>query len=222
MKSRITSSIKNSSLLAKRRQEVFDVALKLIMTHGFEKTSMNMIAEANGQTVGALYRYIGSKEDLRWLTLEMAESKQNELYTRLQKRIRGLNSLDALKEAIDVLFRSREETRDIQLAVRTLCFDAPKEIVKRHIKLERDLIEFFKRLLDDAIKVGDFEIKDTFIIAQNIISAADSWVARSWIVGKQYTLDDYIRAETDFIVGCIQPKRVQADEPGTPGGIGTE
>jgi AcrR family transcriptional regulator len=222
MKKTIPSSIRNSSLLAERRQQIFAVAAKLVMAHGFEKTSMDMIAKANGQTVGALYRYISSKEDLRWLTLEIAESKQNELLTRLQERTKGLDPLDALKESIAVLFRSRDETQVIQNMSRTLCFAASREIAQKHIKLERNLIEFFTRLLDDATRVEDIEVKDTFIIAQNIISAADSWVARSWIVRKRYTLEDYIRAETDFILRTIQPKRVHVTETGTPGYIATE
>jgi TetR/AcrR family transcriptional regulator, cholesterol catabolism regulator len=204
----IPSSIRNNHLLAEGRQQIFNTAAKLIMVHGFEKTSMSMIAEANGQTVGALYRYISSKEDLRLLTLELGELRQKELNKKLQERTKGLDPIDALKESIAVLIKSRDETHLIQNMAVKICSNASREIRQRHIKLERDLIEIFTRLLDDAMKAGDLEIKDTFIIAQNIVSAADSWVARSWIIRKRYTLEEYIKAETNFILECIKSKRI--------------
>jgi len=48
----------------RRREEIVDTSAKVFAVHGFHGTSTTELCEANGLGKGALYYYIGSKEEL--------------------------------------------------------------------------------------------------------------------------------------------------------------
>ena len=54
----------NEQLRALSRQRIIDEALRLFSTHGYERTSVRMIAEAAGVAQGLLYNYFESKQAL--------------------------------------------------------------------------------------------------------------------------------------------------------------
>lgn len=47
-----------------RRQQIIDAARARFATHGFAHTSMTDLVEASGLSVGAIYRYFNSKNDI--------------------------------------------------------------------------------------------------------------------------------------------------------------
>ena len=49
---------------ALRRQSVIDIAIELYLTHGFEGTTMDMIAEASGVARRTIFRDFPTKEDI--------------------------------------------------------------------------------------------------------------------------------------------------------------
>ena len=52
------------TLVEKRRTEIAENALKLFIRKGYLKTTTREIAQACGMSTGALYHYIGTKEDI--------------------------------------------------------------------------------------------------------------------------------------------------------------
>src|SRR5690606_39503563 len=53
-----------SELWLGRHEEIVDTSAKVFAVHGFHGTSTTELCEANGLGKGALYYYIGSKEEL--------------------------------------------------------------------------------------------------------------------------------------------------------------
>jgi len=66
----IPSGIKDEALLAERRATLVETATELFIARGFSEVSVNEIAERAGISVGALYKYIRTKEDLLWLVMD--------------------------------------------------------------------------------------------------------------------------------------------------------
>ena len=74
-----------------KRREIVDVAAELFEKHGFDRTSMSMIAERLGGSKATLYGYFKSKEELLDAVLvydvtEQAERLMNEFLS--QKSLR--------------------------------------------------------------------------------------------------------------------------------------
>lgn len=57
-----------------RRQQIVDAARTRFASHGFARTSMSDLVEASGLSVGAIYRYFASKDEI--VTAICAEGEQ--------------------------------------------------------------------------------------------------------------------------------------------------
>ena len=66
-KTRIASNIKDKDLINVRRQELVNAAVELFVKKGFHKTTVREIAKEFGMSMGALYDYIRTKEDILFL-----------------------------------------------------------------------------------------------------------------------------------------------------------
>ena len=66
----IPTQIKDKALVARRRRQIVDAAVELFMQNGFHKTTTRQIAKAAGVSIGLLYEYISTKEDILYLVCE--------------------------------------------------------------------------------------------------------------------------------------------------------
>ncbi len=203
----IRHSINDKDLLSKRRQQICKVATELFMAQGFRETGMRAIAEACGLTIGALYRYIGSKDDLLWLSTEYGDTYHKRLLKEMEARVKGLSPVEALKESIRMYFQNVDEMQGLYNLHNHIVWTASKELRQSIFDREIQKVAYFNRLLAAGVNAGEFEIEDTYLMAHNIVMAANAWANRRWFLRKRYTLEAYIRKQTDFILASIQAKR---------------
>ena len=60
----VPTQVKNPDLVEKRRRQIVEAAAKLFIDQGFHKTTTRQIARAAGFSIGSLYEYVTSKEDV--------------------------------------------------------------------------------------------------------------------------------------------------------------
>ena len=63
----IPTQVKNQALVAQRRRQIVDASVNLFIENGFHKTTTRQIARASGISIGSLYEYIATKEDVLYL-----------------------------------------------------------------------------------------------------------------------------------------------------------
>lgn len=180
---------------------------RLFVTQGFERTSVRQIAKACSLTVGGLYRYVGSKDDILWMTTLFGDFAQENLLEKMRERVRGMRSVEALKESISVYFHSVDELQDLYNFHNHVVGTSSKEFRDTIFAREMTKIGYFTHLVEEGIKSGDFVADDARLVAHNIVIAANAWANRRWYLRKSWTLDDYIRKETDYVLTAIQSKR---------------
>ena len=90
----IPTQIKNQDLVELRRRQIIDAAVPLFIEKGFHKTTTRQIAKAAGLSIGSLYEYIESKEDVLYLVCDAihAEIEQG-VSDALNRSGKGCNSL---------------------------------------------------------------------------------------------------------------------------------
>ena len=79
-KREVKSSVKDESLIEKRREQMIRGAVKLFKEKGFHRATTREIAKAAGFSIGTLYEYIRTKEDVLYL---VCDSIYNEVHDRL-------------------------------------------------------------------------------------------------------------------------------------------
>src|SRR4030067_1076273 len=63
----IFASTKNAPLVENRHQQIVDGACKIFLEKGYHLTTIRDIAKACGMSMGQLYHYIRSKDDVLYL-----------------------------------------------------------------------------------------------------------------------------------------------------------
>ena len=66
----VESSVKDESLIAIRRKQMIQGAIKLFKEKGFHRATTREIAKEAGFSIGTLYEYIRSKEDVLYLVCD--------------------------------------------------------------------------------------------------------------------------------------------------------
>src|SRR3972149_1304377 len=72
--------VKDPALIAKRHEQICDAAIRLFSRRGFHQTSVREIAEAASLSIGTLYSYIKTKEDILSLVYQR-------IFRRFQERV---------------------------------------------------------------------------------------------------------------------------------------
>src|SRR5690625_3012149 len=95
----ILTSVKDVSLIEKRRSQIIKSAISLFKQKGFHRTTTREIAQEAGFSIGTLYEYIRTKEDVLFLVYE---SINNHVYKHLREVINDQEmSIDTLMMIIE-------------------------------------------------------------------------------------------------------------------------
>jgi AcrR family transcriptional regulator len=115
---------KNEARLAKRREEILDVAAKIFAERGFPKTDLQVVADELGIGKGTVYRYFPSKEELflsavdrrMQSLLESLRIEAEKFDDPIDQVAQGIRSylvfFDRHPEFIELLMQERAEFRD--------------------------------------------------------------------------------------------------------------
>ena len=209
----IRSFIMNESLLMKRRKDIVNVALKLFVEKGFERTSIRDISKACKLTTGGLYRYIGSKDDIvHLLCLESRDSIRR--VRQLLENQEDAGVVEGLRKCIAAYIRW---TGDLQ--ERNLFYN--REIhwfthEDRAILLESQVkfTQLFEGLIRRGIKQRRFSAKYPRLLAHNIVLLGHDWVLRRWYLGRFLSIDAYIEQQVDMVMKLLS--RRGSDGMGIP------
>lgn len=197
----IISSIKDSDLVAKRREQIMKGALTLFKQKGFHRTTTREIAQQCGFSIGTLYEYIRTKEDVLFLvfeaindqvykhletTIDLENPSVNNLMTVIESYYR---LMDKMQEEVIILY---QELKSLQLDVREIVLQKEKEMVAM---LKEAIIGSVPHVLKD---------EEAELLANNIIVQGHMWGFRRWILQKHYTIEQYINLQTSFILNTLK------------------
>jgi TetR/AcrR family transcriptional regulator, cholesterol catabolism regulator len=203
-KKAIPSLVKDPKLIEKRREQIVEAAVDLFITKGFHKTTTREIARASGFSIGTLYEYIESKEDVLYL---VCEHIHNEVERRMQPAFRGsMTGADSLKQAIRNFLLVMDEMGDKVLLIYQEIKSLPIEPMRYVLHREEQITGIFEEILRHGIKDGSICMDPGMVklMAHNIIVLGEMWVFRRWALRKTYELEDYIELQANLILREIQ------------------
>ncbi len=181
-------------------------AVTLFKQKGFHRTTTREIAKAAGFSIGTLYEYIKSKEDILYL---VCDSIYDHVTERLEEAINSrAGSLQSLKQAIAHHFRVMDEMQDEVLVMYQEAKSLSKDALPYVLNKENDLAKVFEKMIISCVENGELEIKEAEIplIAHSIIVQGQMWGFRRWVLQKHYTLDEYINIQTNLILNGLTKK----------------
>lgn len=203
----IPTQIKNADLVNRRRHQITEAAVRLFIEKGFHKTTTREIASAAGVSIGSLYEYVASKEDVLYLVCES-------IYIEVEKGVadamaRAEKGRDTLAEVIREYFLVCHRMSDFILLIYQETRSLPTQWQKRVLENELRITGIFVGVLARLAASGDLtDLTEQAmeIAAHNISVLGHMWTFRRWFLGRHYRIEDYIALQTEFILSIVNKK----------------
>ncbi len=200
----VPTQIKNPDLVRERRRHIIDSTVKLFIQHGYHKTTTRMIAKASSFSIGSLYEYISSKEDLLYLVCktiheEVREAVENAL-------INTDKGKEQLAQVISQYFYVCDRMGDHILMMYQVTQFLPEKWKAKVLTNELNITNIFINALSSLSGTNNFpklDDKITNLVGHNISVLGQMWAFRRWSLKNNFCIDDYIKIQTDFILGHI-------------------
>lgn len=208
MKKEIPSMVKDWQLIKKRREQLIEAAVQLMIVKGYHGTTTREIARAAGFSIGTLYEYIETKEDVLYLVCEHIHADVEE---QLQAIISDIPAGKAgLEQAIHQFITMMDQMSDQVLLIYQESKALPKEMLRYVLAKELCITKIFETFIQRVAMEGSLPITAETIplMAHNIVVLGQMWAFRRWALRKQYSLESYIQEQTHFLIRSILVQEV--------------
>ncbi len=198
------SLVKDEKLIQRRREEMVKAAVSLFKENGFHRTTTREIAKASGFSIGTLYEYIRSKEDILYL---VCDSIYDGVKLRLQQDINGEDSgIQGVERAIAAYFKVMDDMQDEVLVMYQEAKSLSHEALPYVLKKELEMTAIFEELLFKVVKQGELHLSENEIpaAAHNIVIIGQMWTFRRWALQKIYTLEEYTQLQLQQLLYGIK------------------
>ena len=206
----ILSSIKDQELVEKRRNQMIQGAIILFKEKGFHRTTTREIAKEAGFSIGTLYEYIRTKEDVLFLVCDsIYEQVRERLELAIDMEKPSIENLvTVIKSYFYLMNDMQEEILIMYQEVKSLKKDSKEYVLQK----ERDMVGMLERVIVACLPNNlDVSKQDAVLLANNIFIQGQMWGFRRWVLQKQFTLDGYIDRQIHFLLQMIAAE-TEADE----------
>ncbi|MDQ0428292.1 AcrR family transcriptional regulator [Planomicrobium stackebrandtii] len=197
-KREIESSVKDESLIEKRREQMIRGAVTLFKEKGFHRTTTREIAKAAGFSIGTLYEYIRTKEDVLYL---VCDSIYDEVHTRLNRLDIEQGSISVLASAIEHYYTLIDDMQDEFVVMYQESKSLPKDALSYVLDKELEMVAIFERLLTQCVDNNEIKMtpKEVAMASHHIFVQGQMWAFRRWALN-DFTIQEFIDMQTKFLL----------------------
>ena len=196
----------DEALVRERRGQIVRCCTRVFAKRGYSHSSMRELAKACDMSVGNLYHYFGSKEQILYSIINDATLRQVEYIERFAAETAKLDPVNGLCGLIQKLFEWHEANQEVTLFIyqetRALAARAQKQIFESEGRIH----EIFEEAVNRGIASGDFRVSEPGLVANNIMVTAHAWALRRWYLQKRWDFDAFTGWETESIMRTLQVK----------------
>jgi AcrR family transcriptional regulator len=204
----VQTQIKNPDLVERRRRQIVDAVVPLLVKNGFHKTTTRQISKAAGFSIGTLYEYVACKEDVLYLVCEsihdQIERRIGAVLSRVQK------GRDALAAMVREFFLTSHQMSDVYLLMYQETHALPpqwrEKVLESELRINELIHQGLKKIAESG-DLGDLDEDDLKLLSHNISVMAHMWTFRRWVLSKEFTIEEYIARQTEFILKMVADKK---------------
>ncbi|MEA2058974.1 MAG: TetR/AcrR family transcriptional regulator [Thermodesulfobacteriota bacterium] len=200
----VPTQIKNPDLVKERRRQIVDSTVHLFVEHGYHKTTTRMIAKAAGFSIGSLYEYVGSKEDVLYLVCTSIHIEiEKAVEEALAHTVEGRSSLaEIIREYFQVINKMNDHVILMYQVTQFLPEKWQRKVLDNELRITQIFIDALTRLSGKK-DFPTLDEKSINLVGHNISVLGHMWAFRRWYFLKEFTLENYIKYQTRFILGLI-------------------
>jgi AcrR family transcriptional regulator len=201
----IATIVRDPDLVHRRHEQIFRAASRVFVSRGYHLATVREIAEEAGLSLGSLYSYIRTKEDILYLVFER-------LTTTLREEIRlatkGIGDpAEQMRAALRANIRTIERYQDEILLMYQETKSLDRDSLHHVLAGEADYVTFFEELLDAGYRKGVF--KGDPRLSADIITYLCSLIAlRRWNLRRRFAPESAVEGLIAFVLrGLGVPER---------------
>ncbi len=203
----VVTHIKNKKLVKERRSQIVDAAVKLFIKHGYHKTTTRALAKETGMSIGSLYEYVSTKDDVLYLVCIAIHSEVEQgVKEALEHPAKGKA---ALAEVIRQFFLVCNRMSDHILLIYQVTQFLPEKWQTKVLEAEIRITDLFIEAMHELRTSGnlpDLDDDTINLIGHNISVMGHTWAFRRWYFARHFTIDQYIDQQTEFIMSFLIEK----------------
>jgi TetR/AcrR family transcriptional regulator, cholesterol catabolism regulator len=202
-KREVHASVKDERLVEKRRNEMIRGAVTLFKQKGFHRTTTREIAKAAGFSIGTLYEYIRTKEDILYL---VCDSIYDEVRLELEDMDLERGTLESLTLGVAHYFQVMDRMQDEVLVMYQEAKSLSKDALPYVLKKEFEMVAMFEKLIQRYVENREHQFQESQIhlLAQNIFVQGQMWGFRRWALQKKYSINEYTKLQTELLLEGIK------------------
>jgi AcrR family transcriptional regulator len=175
----VGSSLKDAALLERRRDVLVRAATEVFTERRFDKASVNEIAERCGWSVGSLYRYVTSKEDILVLVCE-------DIFRRLGiEDSPGATPVERFAAAYAAYCdRIHHSRRQVLLMYREYT-QLPEDAQRHFRRREREVYAVLAGIVREGVRDGSIRCEDPDLFAVDCVMRAHAVALKEWAMPRR-------------------------------------
>lgn len=190
--------------VVRRRRQILDAAARIMYETGYHDMSMQAVAEAAEVSVGLIYQYFGSKQDiLLSVIVDILEEFRESLPRALAQA--GADPRDRVADGFRAFCAIIDGKRQATLLAYRESQTLDDEGRSTIIRMEVETMEPIRQAIVDGIEAGVFRPVPAALVAHNLKIIAHGWALKHWDLGSRMTLREYVDAQLELLFASLSP-----------------
>lgn len=204
----VETSVKDPMLVEKRREEITAAAVKIFSEKGYHATTTKEIADFAGMSVGTMFQYVKTKQDILYLVCCHIHSLIEEALYAVTTE--DLNPLQMISKSVKALYEMTDHVSDSIVLMYQEMKSLDKQARKAFLNREQLLRDHLESQIEEGMENGVFGIDPKFasLLAEDILVQSHMWAFRRWSLSEQFTLKDYIDTRINLLTTVLIPNEL--------------
>lgn len=188
-----TGSPRTPGVLARRADEIVDIASRLFYERGYQSVSTRALAQAAGIQGGSLYHHFASKEEILYRIVQYGSG---EFFAGLLPHLEadGISHPERLDRFVRAYITDAQPRRyAIAVLFRDMAHLSPDHFVELQA-VRRNFQQAVQRFLADGVAAGAFSVPDTKVAGiaiLDLLKGVDAWIREPGRLGRRQVADTY-------------------------------
>ena len=193
----IATIVRDPDLVHRRHEQIFRAASRVFISRGYHAATVREIAGEAGLSLGSLYSYIRTKEDILYLVFERLTTALRE---NIRLAVKGISDpVDQMRAALRANIRTIERYQDEILLMYQETKSLDRDSLHHVLAGEADYVKFFEDLLETGYQQGVFQGDPR--LSADIITYLCSLIAlRRWNLRRRFAPDDAVEGVIAFVL----------------------
>jgi TetR/AcrR family transcriptional regulator, cholesterol catabolism regulator len=197
---RIATVVRDKDLIAQRHDQIFRAASRVFITRGYHDATVRVIAREAGLSLGGLYAYIETKEDILYLVFDKLTTT---LRDNMRHAIAGIDDpVEQIRAALRADLKTTEQFQDEILLMYQETKSLDRASRRAVLGREADYVTFIEEILTSGYRRGVFK-GDPRLAADAIAFLCSIVALRRWNLRTRFASAELQEGLVDFILRAL-------------------